>query len=186
MKLAVFFPGIGYRFDKPLLYYSKKLAAECGFDTILEVDYQIKKTKNIRGNEEKMQQAYQEACQNGKQFLESISWEDYEDVVFVSKSIGTAVAAHFANHYQRKIRQIYYTPLAQTFLANPTPGIAFSGTADPWVPDVESLICQCQKSKIETHRIEGANHSLEVADTMENLKILQEVMEKSREYLQRK
>lgn len=186
MKLAVFFPGIGYRFDKPLLYYSKKLAAECGFDTILEVDYQIKKNKNIRGNEEKMQQAYQEACQNGKQFLESISWEDYEDVVFVSKSIGTAVAAHFANYYQRKIRQIYYTPLAQTFLTNPTPGIAFSGTADPWVPDVESLIRQCQKSKIETHRIEGANHSLEVADTMENLKILQEVMEKSREYLQRK
>ncbi len=25
MKLAVFFPGIGYHCDKPLLYYAKKL-----------------------------------------------------------------------------------------------------------------------------------------------------------------
>ena len=37
MKLAVIFPGIGYHTDKPLLYYSKKLAlhnvaqvVECG------------------------------------------------------------------------------------------------------------------------------------------------------------
>ena len=28
MKLAVVFPGIGYHADKPLLYYSKKLAAQ--------------------------------------------------------------------------------------------------------------------------------------------------------------
>lgn len=25
MKLAIFFPGIGYHTDKPLLYYSRKL-----------------------------------------------------------------------------------------------------------------------------------------------------------------
>lgn len=27
MKLAVFFPGIGYHCDKPLLYYSRKTGA---------------------------------------------------------------------------------------------------------------------------------------------------------------
>ena len=31
-KLAVFFPGIGYTVDKPLLYYSRKLAASAGYD----------------------------------------------------------------------------------------------------------------------------------------------------------
>ena len=30
-KLAVFFPGVGYNCDKPLLYYTKKLAKEHGF-----------------------------------------------------------------------------------------------------------------------------------------------------------
>ena len=32
MKAAVFFPGIGYHCDKPLLYYSRKLAQECGYE----------------------------------------------------------------------------------------------------------------------------------------------------------
>lgn len=30
MKLAVFFPGIGYHCDKPLLYYSRKLVQNMG------------------------------------------------------------------------------------------------------------------------------------------------------------
>ena len=29
-RLAVVFPGIGYHADKPLLYYSRKLAAQQG------------------------------------------------------------------------------------------------------------------------------------------------------------
>ena len=30
MKIAVFFPGIGYHCDKPLLYYARKLVQEYG------------------------------------------------------------------------------------------------------------------------------------------------------------
>ena len=30
-KLAVLFPGIGYHCDKPLLYYSAKLAGAAGY-----------------------------------------------------------------------------------------------------------------------------------------------------------
>lgn len=37
-KAAVLFPGIGYHTDKPLLYYSKKIAAELGYE-IIEVPY---------------------------------------------------------------------------------------------------------------------------------------------------
>ena len=29
-KIAVVFPGVGYHADKPLLYYSRKLAAQYG------------------------------------------------------------------------------------------------------------------------------------------------------------
>ncbi len=32
MKLALIFPGIGYHADKPLLYYSIRLARNAGFD----------------------------------------------------------------------------------------------------------------------------------------------------------
>ena len=39
MKIAVFFPGIGYHCDKPLLYYVRKLAQECGYEKIVLLDY---------------------------------------------------------------------------------------------------------------------------------------------------
>ena len=33
-KIAVLFPGIGYNCDKPLLYYSRRLAQNAGYDSI--------------------------------------------------------------------------------------------------------------------------------------------------------
>lgn len=183
MKIAVFFPGIGYRFEKPLLYYSKKLAKECGYDTLLDVDYQIRKTTNIRGNANKMQEAFEEACASAEKILASVSWKEYDEIVFISKSIGTAVAAYFANFYQLQAKQIYYTPLAQTFLADPAPGIAFCGTADPWVPEPDDVLCRCAKANIQSYRFEGADHSLEGNDTMENIEILKAVMGRTKEYL---
>ena len=41
-KTAIIFPGIGYHTDKPLLYYSKKLAAESGYH-VIEVSDAAKK-----------------------------------------------------------------------------------------------------------------------------------------------
>ena len=41
-KLAVIFPGVGYHSDKPLLYYSKKLAKNHGYE-IKEVKYTFRK-----------------------------------------------------------------------------------------------------------------------------------------------
>ena len=53
-RLAVIFPGIGYHCDKPLLYYSRKLAKEQGYKEIIPLEYSYT-GKNIRGNEKKMQ-----------------------------------------------------------------------------------------------------------------------------------
>ena len=53
-EISNIFPGIGYHADKPLLYYSRKLAGEAGYEQIaLKYDYQA---GNIRGNKEKMEQ----------------------------------------------------------------------------------------------------------------------------------
>ena len=54
-KLAVFFPGIGYHNDKPLLYYSQKLAKEFGFECI-KVNYNGF-ASGIKSNKEKMKEA---------------------------------------------------------------------------------------------------------------------------------
>ena len=31
-KLAVIFPGIGYTADKPLLYFGRRIAVDCGYE----------------------------------------------------------------------------------------------------------------------------------------------------------
>ena len=51
-KLAVIFPGIGYRTDKPLLYYSGKLLKGMGWD-VVPVPYAGFPEK-VKGNPEKM------------------------------------------------------------------------------------------------------------------------------------
>ena len=53
MKSAVFFPGIGYHCDKPLLYYSRKLAQECGYEETIALSYTYD-GGNIRGNEARL------------------------------------------------------------------------------------------------------------------------------------
>ena len=39
MKIAVFFPGIGYHCDKPLLYYARKLVQEYGYERTVMQEY---------------------------------------------------------------------------------------------------------------------------------------------------
>ena len=38
-RLAVIFPGIGYHCDKPILYYSRKLAKEQEYKEIISLEY---------------------------------------------------------------------------------------------------------------------------------------------------
>ena len=90
-QLAVLFPGIGYHIDKPLLYYSAKLARARGCE-ILAVQYPALPT-GLRGHAEKIEQAVQIALSAAEEQLAAIDWTAYDRVFFLSKSIGTAIAA---------------------------------------------------------------------------------------------
>ena len=123
-KLAVFFPGIGYHCDKPLLYYSKKLAAACGYG-IREVPYGGFES-GIKGNPEKMEAAFRLALAQAEELLGDVEWKEFEELLFVSKSVGTVVAAAFEEKYGLKAKNIFFTPVEQTFLFVRQPGNCFS------------------------------------------------------------
>lgn len=181
MKLAVFFPGIGYHCDKPLLYYSRKLVQECGYKKTITLSYSYD-GGNIRGNEEKMQQVFEILYAQAEKSLSAIDFNKYDEILFISKSVGTIIASAYAEKHNLKCRQILYTPLEYTYDYKHDNAIAFIGTSDPWsiVPEVQEL---SQKQKVPIYIYENTNHSLETEDTLENLKILQDVMLKTREYL---
>ena len=184
-KLAIFFPGIGYHCDKPLLYYSRKLADEAGYKSILTLDYSLAGsniTGNIRGDREKMQQAFSYLYAQAVKQLSSINWQDYDEIIFISKSIGTVIASAFAQQENISCRQILYTPLRETYDFHPQNAIAFLGTSDPW-SNIEKVTDISGEQKIPLFLYPDANHSLETKDTLRNIKTLQDVMEETKRFL---
>lgn len=179
-KIAVIFPGIGYHSDKPLLYYSRMLAREAGYE-IREVPYKNFPPR-IRGSEEKMRQALNIAGDQAEALLSDLDFASFDRILFISKSIGTAVAVHYAASHGLQAFQLMYTPLAETFLLagedglESLDGIAFHGNADPWA-DTRTLIDLAKDWKIPLYITEGGNHSLETGSTLTDLKALLTVME---------
>ena len=180
-KICVLFPGIGYQFDRALLYYSAKMAEGYGYE-ILRVNYSGF-PGNLRGDDQRIREASLFAFEQAKYELDAVDWSEFEDILFVSKSIGTIVAAMAEEYYDVKARHVLYTPFKDTFSFSVKEGIAFHGTADPWVIDHEGL-SKC--STVPMVVIDNVNHSLEGKNVIENIKILQYVIETSEEVIRGK
>ena len=136
-KLAVFFPGIGYTVDKPLMYYSRKLAAQQGYEIRL-LPYQGFPSK-IQGDAGRMRESFRIAMEQTMEMLTGTELETYDELLFVGKSIGTIVAAKLASDMslQDRTRFVLYTPLEETFqfcdhtaMADRTGNLDYSAKAD--------------------------------------------------------
>lgn len=127
-KIAVLFPGIGYTCDKPLLYYSAKLAAEKGYE-VVRVPYG-NFPPHVKGDAAKMYQCFVSAREQSEDILKDVAWSDYDEIVFFSKSVGTVVALSYASEHGINVRQVLYTPLVETFRFPVGAGVAgVSGAA---------------------------------------------------------
>lgn len=179
-KIAVIFPGIGYHTDKPLLYYSKKLAAQAGYE-IVEVPYGGF-PKGVKGSAEKMEEAFYSALSQAEDILKEVDFSQYDDILFISKSVGTAVASAYGAKHHLNTRNIYYTPVEASFQFMDQLGIAFTGTKDAWA-ELEKVEDGCQKGGFPLYITEDANHSLETGDVIADLKNLREIMKITKEYI---
>lgn len=183
-KLAVFFPGIGYTADKPLLYYSRKLAAEQGYEA-LTIPYGGF-PKNAKGDEKKLRRCFALAKEQAEERLRDLRPEQYGEIVFVAKSIGTAAAAAVAagSPGLARVRFVLYTPVEETFRFPLGEAVVFTGSADPWVGGGDSRIpALCAERNIPCTLIPGANHSLETGEVGEDLRNLTLVMEQTAAFL---
>ena len=196
-KIAVLFPGIGYTCDKPLLYYSAKLAAEKGFE-VVRVPYG-NFPSNVKGNAEKMYQSFVSAREQSEDILKDVDWSSYEEIVCFSKSVGTVVALSYASEHGIDARQVLYTPLKETFKfpvaaagagegsaaasdAGKSRVIAFHGTGDPWA-QTEDIIKICEEKGVPLYLTKDANHSLECGKAIKDIKTIRKVMRTVKEFL---
>ena len=86
-RIAVVFPGIGYTLDKPLLYYGRKLLKKSGYEEIKLLDYTGLGSVSIKGNADKMAKAFDVIYSKTEEYLKDIHWEEYDELLFLSKSI---------------------------------------------------------------------------------------------------
>ena len=196
-KIAVLFPGIGYTCDKPLLYYSAKLAAEKGFE-VVRVPYG-NFPSNVKGNAEKMYQSFVSAREQSEEILKNVDWGSYDEIVFFSKSVGTVVALSYASEHGIDARQVLYTPLKETFKfpvaaagagegsadasdAGKSRAIAFHGTGDPWAR-TEDIIKICEEKGVPLYLTKDANHSLACGKAIKDIKTIRKVMRTVKEFL---
>lgn len=173
-KLAVIFPGIGYHSERPLLYYAKKLAKESGFD-IVEVSYD-----NLPKENKLL--AFQMAMEMAEEILEPILFETYDSILFISKSIGTEVASTYEERIEKKVYNIYFTPIEESLPILHSEGIVFTGTSDTWVK-TENVVATCEKKGLKLYTTEHANHSMEVGSVLEDLVIQAKIARECKKYL---
>lgn len=182
MKLAVIFPGIGYHTDKPILYYAKKMAGAFGYE-IREVSYG-NFPDNVKGSEERMTEAFASALSWAEEILKEVDFSRYDGLLFISKSIGTAVASAYAQRRRLSPYHIYYTPVKETFSLATGEGVVFHGTNDPFA-ETDFIKNACRERKLPLFMTENGNHSLETGDVLHDLKNLERIMEETRSCLEK-
>lgn len=205
-KLCVLFPGIGYTVDKPLLYYSGKYFKKLGYE-IISIKYSELPPKVV-GDADYMKKAFMIGLKDAQEQLSGINWQSYEEIIFVGKSIGTAISAAYAVDYsmeqimehsqdqavdsereykavfRNKLKIIYFTPLIQTFyFVIPDCGIAFHGNSDPWAESAP-IRKACKELGIPLYEYKDANHSLDTGDIIKDIGNLKDIMKIIMDYVQ--
>lgn len=180
MKLCVLFPGIGYHCEKPLLYYSSRLAKSKGYE-VLALKFSDF-PEGAKGNAGKMRIAADHALMQSEKQLADIDLSRYDDIVLIGKSIGTKAALAFRGKHGLSAKAVLLTPLEMTFEHDTSGCIAFHGTSDQWAAtsEIERL---CEEHKVPLFEYKRANHSVETDDVFLNIRYLQDIMEKTDRFI---
>jgi hypothetical protein len=105
-----------------------------------------------------------------------------DQILFVGKSIGTAVAAAYDQKHAVGAKHIIFTPIPQTFnLLHTGCGIVYHGNADPWC-ETALAIEKCSSLDLPLHIITGANHSLETKSVTADIQNMSEILWQIVEY----
>ena len=150
--LLILLPGRGYTCDYPVLYYLRKAAVALSYD-VLSVRYSFQVLPQGSGDAFPSDKLAAEV----DQVVEQVLQPGYERVVIAGKSLGTPLAARYAEQVERLI---LLTPIGTSVQdTGATPTLAVIGTADPvYLPEMS----EATGANVQWLVLEGLNHSLEL------------------------
>lgn len=155
--------------DIPLLYYSVSIFSDKGYDV------ERISCKCLDENE------FEALYESIKQYIISLKLSDYEDVVFVSKSLGTYISCKLKEELGISARLVLYTPVEETvpYMKNDNDIIfVATGDEDKFMPE-NRLVSLCHKENLHYWIEKGVGHSMEITGNLsKNLLVIQNVITK--------
>lgn len=171
--IAICFPGTGFTCKEALFERLTSDFSARGYDAI-QLDFSHIPFREI----ESLEEAVAVAQRAVKRQLAHVAFSDYEDVVFISKSLGTILAAQFELDNHLKPRQLFLTPLNKTLmLIHPESRVIAMvlGTQDRFLTG-RALQSFCEPRNMVCHLVEGVNHNLkDEEDAVRNQKIIDDI-----------
>ena len=166
-KIVVSFPG-ARGCEIPLLYFGAKHFEDMGYEKRF-VSYPANREITLEN-----------LLNNALEILWGIDWKEYEDVVFIAKSIGTVVSGKAKEMLGIPAKLVLYTPLEQTlaYIRKDNDVILVAmGDEDPYLT-APRLMQHCEKEGIPCHIEPGVGHRMEVPnDLRRNLDIVFRVLQ---------
>ena len=177
-KKAVIFPGVGYTKDKPLLYYAGKIAKECGYELSYIEFSGIEWSRDKLRDPDFLKQMEEVCLKKTEDAIVRADIGPEDELVFISKSIGTVAATAYAKRNALKPKQICFSPLVliEPFVEDEG-AVLFYGDSDPLADHLE-IERIAKEKELEAHRIAGGNHSLETGDTAADLENMKSIMDR--------
>ncbi len=121
----------------------------------------------------------EEVYENAKSILNSYDFSEYEDIVFVGKSMGTVVACKLKEELQIDASLVLFTPLKDTLpyiKADNRVALAAAGDNDRFL-EWEVLSKHCEAENVPCYIEPGVGHGMEVKDNMaKNLQVISNVI----------
>ncbi len=177
-------PGASYLFDKPLLHFSTMTLVRFGAD-VVHVRYAYGKDNTVFWNlpEDERSRVMQEDVRAVTERV--LHHSDYEQVLFLGKSIGTLPIVNGVcrspRHAQAAV--ILLTPLltlqtvADHLLTCPQAVFLAIGTGDPYYSEQVIRLLAKTRPNVTLHIVPQANHALEIGlDAEASLDVLRSLM----------
>ena len=160
-KLCIVFPGRRYSVDRSLLYFPSSIIKNLGYEMIYLHYDTYKENEDTNTVEKDTVNAYGYTLNR----IKDINFDNYEKVIFLSKSIGTVVASKIKDSYKLKdAHQILITPLDETIPHITNDDLIICGDKDSFLSDAKTKLAPYPN----TYIFPGFTHSLE---SKENYKL---------------
>ncbi|WP_167958024.1 hypothetical protein [Anaerosporobacter faecicola] len=169
-KIIIFFPGIGYGVNCPLFYYADFIAETKGYERF-SVDY-----GNLLSDQSKPLEHRLDELRNYElKQLREIPFNEYEKIIFLSKSIGTVEAGWISNRLNLPVTQVFLTPIKETLPYCTSDCKIVIGTKDKCYPMYKE---HSEYNNVNILCVNGANHLLEIEkEPYKSMNIVKQVME---------